>query len=115
LAAVAVTAGAFGAHALRSHLAPADLVTFETAARYQMYHALALVAVGLLVDRGAARAPLAGWLFLAGIALFCGSLYLLVLTGQRWLGAVTPFGGISFIAAWVVLALNGLTDRRAAD
>ena len=106
-------AGAFGAHALRDRLTPADLATFETAARYQMYHALALLAVGLLTDRGVTRAGAAGWLFLAGVALFSGSLYLLVLTGQRWLGAVTPFGGVAFIAGWVALAWDGQTGGRA--
>jgi len=112
LAALAVVAGAFGAHALRARLSPPDLATFETAARYQMYHAFALMVVGLLADRGSLCAPHAGWLFLAGIALFSGSLYLLALTDQRWLGAVTPFGGVAFIAGWVLLALQASTDRR---
>lgn len=105
-------AGAFGAHALRTRLTPADLATFETAARYQMYHALALLAVGWLVERGHARAVAAGWCFLAGTLLFSGSLYLLTLCGIRWMGAVTPLGGVAFIAGWVTLALAGRTDRR---
>ncbi len=98
---VSVAAGAFGAHALRARL-PADRLTvFETAARYQMYHALALLAVAWAVTRW----PLptlrwAGWLFLAGTILFSGSLYLLSLTGHRWLGAVTPLGGAAFLAGW---------------
>jgi uncharacterized membrane protein YgdD (TMEM256/DUF423 family) len=112
LAALAVTAGAFGAHALRARLSPAYLATFETAARYQMYHALALIAVGLLAERGITRGSMAGWLFLAGIVLFSGSLYLLTLSGLRWMGAVTPVGGVAFIAGWVALALDGRTDRR---
>ena len=96
--------GAFGAPALRDRLSPADLATFETAARYQMYHALALLAVGWLVERGHPRAGLAGRLFIAGIALFSGSLYLLTLAGLRWMGAITPLGGASFIVGWIVLA-----------
>src|SRR5690606_31871604 len=88
---VAVAAGAFGAHALRARLSPEDLAVFETAARYQMYHALALLAAAWAASRwpgGAAHA--AGWLFLAGALVFSGSLYALVLAGQRWLGAITP-------------------------
>ena len=102
---VAVAAGAFGAHALRARLTPADLEIFETAARYQMYHALALLGVAWAFTRwpgGAATA--AGWLFLAGTVVFSGSLYLLVLTGQRWLGAVTPLGGVALLAGWLALA-----------
>ena len=106
-AALAVLAGAFGAHALRARV-PLDLLTaFETGARYQMYHALGLLAVALLVERvphGGVRA--AGWLFIAGTVLFSGSLYALTLTGVRTLGAVTPFGGICFIAGWVALAIG---------
>jgi uncharacterized membrane protein YgdD (TMEM256/DUF423 family) len=102
---VAVAAGAFGAHALRGSL-PADLLdVFETAAQYQMYHALGLLAVGWLAARcpaGAAR--LAGWLFVGGTVLFSGSLYLLSLTGARWLGAVTPLGGAAFLGGWLALA-----------
>lgn len=107
-----MAAGAFGAHALRDHLSPADLATFETAVRYQMYHALALISVGLLAERGVTRGSMAGWLFLAGIVLFSGSLYLLTLCGLRWMGAVTPLGGVAFIAGWVALALGGRTDQR---
>jgi uncharacterized membrane protein YgdD (TMEM256/DUF423 family) len=103
-----VAAGAFGAHALRARL-PADLLAvWETAARYQLIHALALLAVALLAAHapsGAAAA--AGWLFTAGIVLFSGSLYALALTGTRILGAVTPFGGVCFLAGWVALALAG--------
>jgi len=103
-----VAAGAFGAHALRARL-PADLLAvFETGARYQMYHALALLAAALAASRtpsGAASA--AGWLFAAGIVLFSGSLYALALTGVRVLGAVTPLGGACFLAGWVALALAG--------
>jgi len=102
---LSVAAGAFGAHALRERLAPDMLAVFETGARYQMYHALGLLAVaGAVVRWPGSSAGLAGWLFVAGTVLFCGSLYLLTLTGHRWLGAITPFGGLAFIAGWAVLA-----------
>lgn len=103
-----VAAGAFGAHALRARL-PADLLAvFETGARYQMYHALALLAVALLASRTASGAvTAAGWLFTAGIVVFSGSLYALALTGVRVLGAVTPLGGVCFLAGWIALALAG--------
>lgn len=109
LAAAAVAAGAFGAHGLRARLSPADLATFETAARYQMYHALALVAVGLLAGRGVSVAG-AGWLFVTGTVLFSGSLYLLTLGGLRWMGAVTPLGGVAFILGWLLLARAALAS-----
>jgi uncharacterized membrane protein YgdD (TMEM256/DUF423 family) len=105
LACLAVGAGAFGAHGLRGRLAPELLEVFETAARYQMYHALALLAAAWVGERWpGASAQVAGWLFLLGIVLFCGSLYLLSLTGVRWLGAVTPLGGAAFLAGWLALA-----------
>jgi uncharacterized membrane protein YgdD (TMEM256/DUF423 family) len=100
-----VAAGAFGAHALRARLTPEDLATFETAARYQMYHALALLAVAWAASRWpGAAASAAGWLFLSGTLVFSGSLYLLVFTGARWLGAVTPLGGLALLAGWLALA-----------
>lgn len=110
LGALAVAAGAFGAHALRARLSPADLATFETAARYQMYHALALLGVGLLAARGMPVAS-AGWSFVAGVALFSGSLYLLTLGGLRWMGAVTPLGGIALILGWLLLARAALAGQ----
>jgi uncharacterized membrane protein YgdD (TMEM256/DUF423 family) len=102
---LAVAAGAFGAHALRARLSPDLLAVFETGARYQMYHALALFAVAW----GASRWPVlslraAGWLFIGGTVLFSGSLYLLAVTGVRWLGAITPLGGLLFLAGWIALA-----------
>jgi len=103
---VAVGAGAFGAHALKARL-PADLIAvFEVGVRYQMYHALALLAAAWLVGRSSAARPAAaaGWLFVTGTVLFSGSLYLLVLSGVRWLGAITPFGGVAFLAGWACLA-----------
>jgi uncharacterized membrane protein YgdD (TMEM256/DUF423 family) len=114
---VSVAAGAFGAHALKQRL-PADLLAiFETGARYQMYHALALVLVGVLASRAelparaASPLQLSGALFLAGTVLFSGSLYVLSLTGQRWLGAITPLGGLAFLAAWLGLAWAGWLSR----
>ncbi len=105
-AAVAVAAGAFGAHGLADAVTPDRLATFETAAQYQTYHALALLIVGVLVERWPEAGLLrwAGWLFLVGTMLFAGSLYLLVLTDTPVLGAVTPFGGVAFIAGWIALA-----------
>lgn len=104
---LAVALGAFGAHGLRSRLTPDLLATFETGVRYQMYHALALLAVGWAVTRWTRSAfpTYAGWLFVAGTILFSFSLYLLALTGARWLGAITPLGGVAFVAGWMCLAL----------
>jgi uncharacterized membrane protein YgdD (TMEM256/DUF423 family) len=103
---VAVGAGAFGAHGLRARLAPDLLAVFETAARYQMYHALALLAVAWAITRWPGAWPArAGWLFLIGTVLFSGSLYALALSGVRWLGAVTPLGGAAFLAGWLCLFL----------
>lgn len=105
LALVGVALGAFGAHGLRGTLSTQDLATFETGVRYQMYHALALLAVaGAAARWPGGSASVAGWLFVVGILIFSGSLYVLVLTGQRWLGAVTPLGGLAFLAGWALLA-----------
>jgi uncharacterized membrane protein YgdD (TMEM256/DUF423 family) len=104
---IAVAAGAFGAHALRARLTPDDLAVFETAARYQMYHALGLLAAAWAVTRW--PGPLghwAGWLFAIGTGLFSGSLYALALSGTRWLGAIAPLGGVAFLAGWLCLALS---------
>jgi uncharacterized membrane protein YgdD (TMEM256/DUF423 family) len=103
---LAVGAGAFGAHALRTRLSPDLLAVFETGARYQMYHALGLLAVAWMLTRWPGPwPPRAGWLFVAGTVLFSGSLYALALSGIRWLGAVTPLGGLAFLAGWLCLAL----------
>ena len=103
---IAVGAGAFGAHALRARLTPEYLAVFETAARYQMYHALALLAVAWAITRWPGALPAyAGWLFVGGTMLFSGSLYILALTGVRWWGAVTPLGGVAFLVGWLCLAL----------
>jgi uncharacterized membrane protein YgdD (TMEM256/DUF423 family) len=107
---LSVAAGAFGAHALRARLTLEHLAIFETGARYQMYHALALLGVALLVDRWpGASLQWAGWLFVIGTVLFSGSLYALALTGTRWLGAITPLGGVAFLAGWICLALSART------
>jgi uncharacterized membrane protein YgdD (TMEM256/DUF423 family) len=98
--------GAFGAHGLRSRLAPEMLVVFETGVRYHMYHALALVLTSVVVARaGGWLLVTAGWCFTAGIVLFSGSLYALALTGVTTFGAVTPIGGLAFLAGWACLAL----------
>ena len=105
LAGIAVGLGAFGAHGLRGILSPEDLVTFETGVRYQMYHALALLGVAWAITQWeTVLLEWSGWLFVLGILVFSGSLYILVLTGQRWLGAVTPLGGLALILGWVLLA-----------
>jgi len=105
LAFVGVAGGAFGAHALRDRLGVEMLAIFETGVRYQMYHALALVGVGLFATRTTApQLPVAGWLFVAGTIIFSGSLYLLAITGARWWGAVTPLGGVCFLAGWALFA-----------
>jgi uncharacterized membrane protein YgdD (TMEM256/DUF423 family) len=107
--AAGVTLGAFGAHALKSRVGEDLLNVFEIGVRYQMYHAFALLAVGWALTRWPeSAANTAGWLFLAGIVIFSGSLYLMTLTGARWLGAITPLGGLCLIAGWVALALAAL-------
>jgi len=109
LAALAVGLGAFGAHGLRSRVDAPMLAVFETAVRYQMYHALALLAVGWASTRGTTTLINAsGWAFAAGIVLFSGSLYLIVAGAPRWLGAITPLGGLAFIAGWLLLAIAAL-------
>lgn len=101
---LAVVLGAFGAHALKGRVDPAMLAVWHTGVEYHVYHALGLLAVGLVVGRLPDSALLrwSGWLMVAGIALFSGSLYALALSGERWLGAATPLGGFAFIAAWLL-------------
>jgi len=111
LGGLAVAAGAFGAHGLQGRIDPERLEVFDTAARYQMSHALALLAVAWAVARWPdARLSVGGWLLTAGVVVFSGSLYLLALTGTRWLGAVTPVGGVLLIAGWFLLAWRGLRN-----
>jgi uncharacterized membrane protein YgdD (TMEM256/DUF423 family) len=106
-AALAVVLGAFGAHALKARLSPEALAVYHTAVQYHLWHALGLLGVGLacmqLPPSGWLKA--CGWLLAAGIVLFSGSLYMLALTGSRWLGAVAPFGGVAFILGWFALLL----------
>jgi len=102
---IGVALGAFGAHALKNRLDPDLLAAFEVGVRYQMYHAFALLAVGWAQTRWAGKLLTAsGWLFVAGTVIFSGSLYALSLTGLRWLGAVTPVGGLALLAGWLCLA-----------
>ena len=111
---LSVALGAFGAHALADRIPPDRLANFETGARYQMYHALALLAVALAVayfPSGVKLLNAGGWLFTAGIILFSGSLYILSISGIRWLGAVTPLGGVAFAAGWILLLLAAWQAR----
>ena len=111
---LAVACGAFGAHALKTMLASDMLAIWQTAVHYQMVHALGLIAIGILLPRGNTRwLQRAAMLMLAGIVIFSGSLYLLALSGQRWLGAITPLGGLAFLAAWAMLAWASLRDSGA--
>jgi uncharacterized membrane protein YgdD (TMEM256/DUF423 family) len=107
-----VALGAFGAHALRDAMAPERLAWFETGVRWQGLHALALIAAGLACAHGRGRlAAAAGWLFALGTVLFSGSLYVLALSGARAWGAVTPVGGVSWLAGWAALAVSALRGR----
>jgi len=105
---VAVAAGAFGAHGLRERLDPRRLEVFEVAVRYQMYHALGMLAAAWLAGRGLALARTGGWVMQAGIVIFSGSLYALSLSGVKVLGAITPIGGVAFLVAWGLLAVAAL-------
>ena len=110
---LAVAGGAFGAHALKSRLSPEYLAVFETAIRYALFHALALLAVGALARQSESRSlRVAGWAFAAGVPLFSGSLVLLVGTGLKWLGAVTPLGGLCFLIGWAALTAFGLKRQQ---
>ncbi|MDH3628316.1 MAG: DUF423 domain-containing protein [Acidobacteriota bacterium] len=107
LAGVGVLLGAFGAHGLKGRVTPELLVIFETGVRYQLFHALGLLSVGW----AATRAPstwisVAGWAFALGIAIFSGSLYVMTVTGARWLGAITPIGGLAFLTGWACLTVG---------
>jgi uncharacterized membrane protein YgdD (TMEM256/DUF423 family) len=101
---VAVALGAFGAHSLKDRLSPDLLSIFETGVRYQMYHAFGLLAVAWAITHWPEKnLNAAGWSFIVGIIIFSGTLYLLSLTGVRWLGAITPLGGIAFLIGWAIL------------
>ena len=110
---IGVAAGAFGAHSLRELITPERMAIWGTAAQYQMIHALALLGCAALADRlPRPWIRVAGWLFIAGIIVFSGSLYLLVLTDRGWLGAITPIGGTAFLLAWVALALAAVRNLK---
>lgn len=109
---LSVALGAFGAHSFKALLSPELQTTFETAVRYQIYHSLALLVLGVLSFRLQHRNLIvAGWLFVWGIALFSGSLYVLALTRATWLGIVTPMGGTLFLAGWIFFAVGVLKSR----
>ena len=111
---LAVAAGTFGAHGLEGRVAPDLLETFEIGVRYQMYHALALLGIAWSADRFPGKLiNAAGWLFLAGLVIFPGTLYLLTLTGAKWWGAVTPIGGVCFLIGWLSLLAGLLKAQRA--
>ncbi|MFH0783653.1 MAG: DUF423 domain-containing protein [Pseudomonadota bacterium] len=100
-----VAAGAFGAHGLKSRLSPEMLLVFEVGVRYQMYHAFALLMSAWMVSKWpSSLITTGGWLFVVGTLLFSGSLYLLSMSGIRWLGAITPLGGLAFLAGWICIA-----------
>lgn len=109
---LAVALGAFGAHALKHHLDAWASGVYETAVLYHFVHSLALLAVAILCRQPAPRPSLAaaGFAFMAGLLVFCGSLYLLSITGLKWLGAITPVGGIAFLAGWLLLLLWSLGE-----
>jgi uncharacterized membrane protein YgdD (TMEM256/DUF423 family) len=101
---IAVALGAFGAHSLRNRLAPDMLNIFEVGVRYQLYHALGLLAVAWAIARWPeSNLNAAGWAFIVGIVIFSGSLYILSITGIRWFGAITPIGGLAFLLGWAIL------------
>lgn len=107
LAALAVIFGAFGAHALKNKVSPDDLIIFETGVKYHMYHALGLILIGILgFHYNADIIQLPGFLISIGLLIFSGSLYILVLSGIRWLGAITPIGGVLLIAGWLTLVIK---------
>ncbi|MFC3339465.1 DUF423 domain-containing protein [Paracandidimonas soli] len=109
---IAVGTGAFGAHALRRVASPEMVAVWQTAVLYQLVHGLGLLAIAALLPRFSSRLlPAAAWLMLIGIVLFSGSLYVLVLSGVHWLGAVTPIGGSAFIVSWLLVALAALRSR----
>ena len=109
-----VALGAFGAHGLQDRLSPQMLSVFEIGVRYQMYHAFALLFVGFAIRAGqpSRLLTIAGWCFAGGIAIFSGSLYALALTGKTTLGAVTPLGGVAFLAGWALLIATSRESRR---
>ena len=113
---VAIACGAFGAHALAERLTPRLLDVWRTSAQYHLAHALALILVALLCERSTGTSSTrlvnaTGWLFVAGIVVFCGSLYLLAVTDRAWLGAITPLGGLCFLSGWALVALAAVRGK----
>jgi uncharacterized membrane protein YgdD (TMEM256/DUF423 family) len=109
---LAFAAGAFGSHILKNKLSPDYLTVFEVAVRYQMYHALALMVLAwATLFFSSSLIPLAGWFFVFGTVIFCGSLYILVFSGVRWWGAITPVGGIILLLGWLLLVMGGLLSK----
>ena len=118
LALLAVVSGAFAAHGLKTILDAQQLALFETAARYQMYHALALLIIGIMASLqqfSRTLLKLAAFAFILGIFLFCGSLYLLAVSGITWLGAITPLGGTAFLAGWLAMMIAALKPATNSD
>jgi uncharacterized membrane protein YgdD (TMEM256/DUF423 family) len=114
LAGLSVGAGAFASHALKTQLTESAREIFETGAKYQMYHALALLLVAVLLSRAETASNsliVAGYAFIVGIALFSGSLYALSLSGIKWLGAITPLGGVAFLIGWGAIAIAALSNK----
>jgi uncharacterized membrane protein YgdD (TMEM256/DUF423 family) len=113
LGGLGVALGAFGAHAMRGRIAENLLANFETGVRYHFYHALALVAVAVAIQRwpNSNLPVIAGWLFVVGVVIFSGSLYVMAFTGLRWLGAITPIGGVALIAGWLCLLLVAWSNK----
>jgi uncharacterized membrane protein YgdD (TMEM256/DUF423 family) len=110
---LAVVAGTFGAHGLKGHVEPDLLAIYHTGAQYHMYHALALLLTGLVYERHPSRpVAAAGWCFVVGVVIFSGSLYALAISGQRWLGAITPIGGVSFLVGWAMLMVCTAMKRQ---
>jgi len=115
-AGIAVIAGAFGAHMLEGALSADALDTYSTAVRYQMYHSLGLLAIAWALTRWQSKyARISGWLFIGGILIFSGSLYILSLTGISWFGAITPLGGLAFIVGWALLTLSAIRTNRPGE
>ena len=113
---VAVACGAFGAHALRGRMSPEMLAVWETASRYMMYHAVALLVLSGVARRSTSRTvPIGAWCFIAGVCLFSGSLYALALTGQRAFGMITPLGGVCLLAGWLSLAIGAAFSQHTMD
>jgi uncharacterized membrane protein YgdD (TMEM256/DUF423 family) len=111
---LSVAGGAFGAHALREKISARSLEIFDTGARYQMYHAIALLLVAILISRlenPPTTLLVSGWLFIIGVVIFSGSLYAISLTGIKSLGAIAPLGGLALMAGWAALAIAGATIK----